>query len=140
MKRDEIVAEARSWIGTRFNSGQRLKGCGVDCGQILLAVYETVGLIPHYETGYYPADYHLHRTEEWYLKLMDKFAKRIPGPPRPGDIALWKFGRVYSHGAVVVDWPRIIHANYLVYKVLEDSANNVMFHKRPILFFDAVGN
>jgi cell wall-associated NlpC family hydrolase len=143
--RKAILAEARSWIGTPFHSGGRLKGVGVDCGQILLLIYEAVGLIPCHDPGYYPADYHLHKSEEWYLALMDRFAKRVPGPPRPGDVALWKFGRVFSHGGVVVEWPRVIHACFPARQVQEDSADRVGFfyHRgspRPVLFFDAVGN
>ncbi len=24
--------------------------------------------------------------------------------PAPGNIALWKFGRIYSHAAIITDW------------------------------------
>ena len=30
--------------------------------------------------------------------------------PRPGDFAIWLMGRSYSHGAIVAQWPVIIHA------------------------------
>ena len=32
---------------------------------------------------------------------------RLPGP---GDVAVFRFGRTFSHGAIVTDWPRLIHA------------------------------
>jgi len=67
--------------------------------------------------------------------------------PEKGDIILWKFGRCFSHGAIVVDYPMIIHAyvgrectlenmnnaawlNYIG----ENSANNEA-KKREVKFF-----
>src|SRR5712691_11675531 len=32
------------------------------------------------------------------------------GPPRGGDVAVFKFGRCFAHGVIVVSWPRLIHA------------------------------
>jgi hypothetical protein len=32
------------------------------------------------------------------------------GPPEPGDITLFLISRVHAHGAIVVDWPWVIHA------------------------------
>jgi hypothetical protein len=143
--RQKIWDEAQSWCGTPFHSEARLKKVGVDCGQLLLAVYEAVGIMPHLEVEHYPGDYHLHQSKEWYLTLVQKFAKEIIGPPRLGDIALWRFGRVYSHGAIVGEWPIIIHANFESRKCLMDRATNIMFFKkrmgeRKVLFFDAVGD
>lgn len=143
--RARVVAEARTWIGTPFHSGGRLKGVGVDCGQMPLLVYEAVGVIPHYDSGYYPPDYHLHHSEEWYLLIVERFGEPIPGPPRAGDFALWKFGRCFSHGGIVVDWPRVIHASNGVGKVLEDDSQQAFFRDRmgglrPVLFFDGIGD
>ena len=36
----------------------------MDCAQILIAVYSAVGIIKEFETGYYPSDWMLHRSEE----------------------------------------------------------------------------
>jgi hypothetical protein len=30
--------------------------------------------------------------------------------PLPGDIALFQFGRCVSHGALVIEWPLVLHA------------------------------
>jgi cell wall-associated NlpC family hydrolase len=43
-------------------------------------------------------------------------------PILPADIALWRFGRCFSHGAIVVDWPIVIHAYLGRGCVLEDAA------------------
>lgn len=109
-EREAVVAEAKSWLRTPYHPMAKVKGQGVDCGQFLIAVFENVGLIPPTDTGFYVPDWHFHRDDERYLGFVEKFAAAFPGPPLPGDIVLYKFGRVVSHGAIVIEWPQIIHA------------------------------
>ena len=52
----------------------------------------------------------MHRDAERYMEGLLQYAHEIDGPPEPGDVALFRFGRCYSHGAIVVEWPRLIHA------------------------------
>ncbi len=40
----------------------------------------------------------------------EKRRQLFGGFVEPGDIVLWKFGRCFSHGAIIVEWPTIIHA------------------------------
>jgi len=123
--RQAIIAEARSWIGTPYLHQGRVKGVGVDCAMLLLEVYERAGLVPHLELAEtvvnpsteiakYPPDWMLHRDEERYLEIVERFAQRLPDeerlPPLDGDIALYRWGRTISHGAIVDRWPRTIHA------------------------------
>ncbi|MBN8902827.1 MAG: hydrolase, partial [Rhodospirillales bacterium] len=42
----------------------------------------------------------------------------------PGDIALWQFGRCFSHAAIVSQWPRIIHAHTRAGVVIEENADS----------------
>jgi cell wall-associated NlpC family hydrolase len=109
MTREEVLAEARSWLNTPYHHQGRIKGAGVDCGQLLLAVYAAVGIIPDTEVGNYSNEWHLHRDEERYLGWVEKFAHQVE-TPKPGDIALFKFGRCVSHGAIVVQWPLVLHS------------------------------
>ena len=113
--RAAIVTEARSWMRTPWHHNARVKGAGVDCGQFLAAVFEAVGLVPHVETIDYPADFMMHRDEELFLGYVEQYARKLAGgpldpAPRPGDVALFRFGRVISHGGIVTHWPEIIHA------------------------------
>jgi hypothetical protein len=63
-------------------------------------------LIPNYSQ-----QWHLHRGEERYLEMVRTLGGReINTTPLHGDIAVWKIGRAYSHGAIVLLWPCIIHA------------------------------
>ena len=123
MTRQEVVNEAKSWIGTPYHHMGRVKGVGVDCGQLLIEVYHAVGLIPQIDTGYYPSDWHFHRSEERYLGWVESYAKPTE-TPQAGDVALFRFGRCISHGGIFVDDNTIIHA-YLgqgcVYANLSDA-------------------
>lgn len=109
--RAAIVAEARSWIGTPYHHGGRVKGVGCDCGTLIAGVYERTGIIAPGEIDPYPPDWHQHRTDERYLGIILGHGHEIPaGAKKPGDVAMWKFGLTRSHGAIIVDWPLVVHA------------------------------
>jgi cell wall-associated NlpC family hydrolase len=120
-QRNRVVAVARTWLGTPYHTAARVKGGGADCLTLLVEVFEEAGLIRHLEIPHYPADWHLHRDAERYLNGLLEHTGEVDGPPLPGDIALWRFGRCYSHGAIVVQWPTVIHAYVGRGCVLEDA-------------------
>lgn len=107
--REAVIEEAKTWLGTPYHHMGTVKGVGVDCGQILIKVYSEVGLVPEFDPGYYPSDWHFHRSDEVYLEWLEKFTTSTD-KPKPGDIALFKFGRCASHGAIVVDNETLIHS------------------------------
>ncbi|WP_034302551.1 C40 family peptidase [Herbaspirillum sp. RV1423] len=109
--RNLVLAEAETWLRTPYHHMGRIKGAGVDCATLLLEVFHAVGIIPKIDVGYYPQDWHFHRDEERYLGWISQYARRTE-TPRPGDIALFKFGRCVSHGAIVTDWPGVIHSYF----------------------------
>jgi cell wall-associated NlpC family hydrolase len=111
--RKAIVAEAKTWVGTPYISNGLVKGPrgGTDCAMLLIGVYGNVGLIPkEFDPRPYPPQWHVHRNEEKYLTYVLGFVKEIEGPPKPGDLAMFKVGLVFAHGAIVTDWPNVIHA------------------------------
>lgn len=108
-RRTAIVAEAQTWIGTRYHHHGRIKGVGTDCAMYLAAVYHAVGLIPAVDPRPYPPDWHLHRDEERYLGWVTQYAHPVDQPGK-GDVVLFRFGRCFAHGAIVLAWPTIIHA------------------------------
>jgi cell wall-associated NlpC family hydrolase len=109
-ERARVVAVARQWLRTPYRHASRVKGSGADCLTLLAEVFSEAGLISRPVIPYYPHDWHLHRDAERYTAGLLQYTHEITGPPLPGDIALWKFGRCFSHGAIVVEWPVIIHA------------------------------
>jgi cell wall-associated NlpC family hydrolase len=108
--RARVVDVARSYLGTPYHAEARIKGVGVDCATLLAGVYEEAGAISRMSIEHYPMDWHLHRGGERYVNTLLKHATETAGPPLPGDIAIWKFGRAFSHGAIVTQWPMVIHA------------------------------
>jgi len=136
-QRAAVVAEARAWIGTPFHHAARIKGAGVDCLMLLAEVYERVGVAGHIVPPFYVPDWHLHRDAERYLEGLMRYARPIDGDPLPGDIALFRFGRTFSHGTIVIAWPRVIHA-YWHSGVIWGDATLYPLKDRPVRFFTAV--
>jgi NlpC/P60 family putative phage cell wall peptidase len=110
-QRARVVEIARSWLGTPYHHQARVKGAGVDCAQILIAVFAEAGLVEPFDVGHYPHDWMLHRDEERYLDWVMRYCPHeVAGEPRPGDIAVWRWGRCFSHGGIVTAWPELVHA------------------------------
>jgi cell wall-associated NlpC family hydrolase len=110
--RARICTEARRWLGTPWRHRARVLGAGVDCAQLLLAVYEGVGLLKpgQIDPGHYHQDWNLHRSEELFAGWVQSVARTVE-QPEPGDIALFRYGRCISHGGVVLeDRSEILHA------------------------------
>lgn len=138
ISREAITTEAQSWLGTPYEHGQLLKGVGVDCGMILVGVYGNVGIIPdQFRPENYPPDWHLHKTEEMFASYVLRFAREIAlEEVQPGDIALWKFGKVYSHAGIFLSPELIVHAvrkDHCV--VLSDPTRDSDLVKRPARYF-----
>jgi cell wall-associated NlpC family hydrolase len=107
--RANVVALARRWLGTPYHHMGRVRGAGVDCAMFPLEVYRAAGIIPDIDLPYYPQDWMLHRSEEIFLQIVQQYASEVERP-EPGDLVLYRFGRCFAHGAIVIDWPTIIHA------------------------------
>ena len=134
--RAAIVAEAMEWLGTPYHSHARLKGVGVDCAQLPAAVYEAAGLIPHINPDYSPQAM-MHRDGEAYLAWVTPYAREIEREQvAPGDFAIWRYGRSYSHGAIVIEPPLVIHAIIIGSAVvLADMDRDEELCRRPVRFF-----
>lgn len=135
--REQVVVEARSWLGTPYHHHGRIKGVGVDCAMLLAEVFEACGLIAHVDAGFYPTDWHEHRTEEVFLEWLNQCgARSVHTPPRPGDVALFRFGRTYSHGAIVVaEDLQMVHAAANHRAVILTRQNEAPLSGRDALYF-----
>lgn len=110
--RARIVAVARSWLATPYHDCACVKGHGVDCAYLVKAIMEEAGLEPPIAVEPYSPQWFLHRSEEKYLSKVLERAVEIPeAQVLPGDVVLYRIGRCFAHGAVVVAWPTIIHAH-----------------------------
>ena len=136
-QREQVVRAARDWIGTPYHPHARMKGAGVDCAMFPIAVYQECGLLPlEYVPPSYSPQWHLHHSEEIYLREIGRFAEEISGPPQPGDFMVYKFGRAFSHGALIVEWPTIIHSYVNHGVVLSDGLADGALLSREHKFFE----
>jgi len=131
----DVVAEALTWLGTPYHHAARVKGAGADCGQFPTAVFQACGLVPDFEIDDYPPDWHLHRDSERYLGYVERFFAKVD-TPRPADLALFKYGRVVSHGSIIIEWPTIVHAYVTAGAVvLDDAVANTDLAPRFVGFY-----
>ena len=129
--REAVVMEALSWVRTPYHHHARIKGVGVDCAQLLIGVYAGCGAIEAVDPGTYPPAWHLHQNEELFLGWLDKLADPAEGDPLPGDVVIYKFGRTFSHGAICVGWPMVVHAAQKAQQVCLDDGTQGLLGARP---------
>src|SRR5262249_60926513 len=103
-QRAEVVRVARSFVGTPYHHMGRVKGAGVDCATLLAEVYYEAGVLREpVAIDYYPMDWHLHRDDERYLRMVQRYCREIPEEQvQPGDIVVYHFGRAWAHGGIIV--------------------------------------
>lgn len=112
-----IVHEAESWVGTPYHHCADVKGAGVDCAMLLVRVFCDLHLAPPFDPRPYPHDWMLHRSEERFLGWVSRFATQVDAPA-PGLVAIFRFGRCASHGAILVDDGYMIHADLRARRVV----------------------
>ncbi len=136
--RQRVVAEAWTWLGTPYHPRGRIKGVGVDCAMLPAEVYETCGLMPHIDAGDYPTDWHENHTEELFREWLLRAGARRTDNPKVGDLGLWKFGRTFSHGGIVVaDDFTIVHS-YLRLGVIPTRIDEAPLHGRLVEFWSVI--
>lgn len=110
VSRDQIVAEARSWVDTPFRHQARLKGVGVDCVGVVVKTAHALGL-----SSFDTTDYARVPDPEAMRRALDEHLDRIPFEAAlPGDV-LWfaiSRARVGRHLGVItaLDPVRFVHA------------------------------
>ena len=121
-QRQKIVAEAHRWIGTPYHDCADIRGVGVDCGMLLVHVFVDLGLVASFDPRPYPRDWMMHRDEEKYLGWVKENCREVE-TPQAGDIAVFRFGRCYSHGGIVTGAAPValVHAYALARCVVEET-------------------
>jgi cell wall-associated NlpC family hydrolase len=105
---EDVVSEARKWVGTPFRHQGRLRSVGVDCAGLILGVGKALGALPAaleyrgYGAGAY-APALLEALENWLE----------PSERGPGRVALFRIGGEPRHlaflspgGMIHVMWNR----------------------------------
>ena len=124
MKRDEIVAAARAWVGTPYVHQARTKGAGTDCLGLILGLWSELygylpGVIPPYTRDWDEAG----QTERLWSAARDHL--RPATEPRTGQVLLFRMrrGAVAKHlgvQTVTGSEARFVHA-YSGHGVIENA-------------------
>lgn len=109
MRRDEIVAAARAWLGTPYRHQAATLGAGCDCLGLLRGVWRTLYGDEPMDVPAYRADWRdaVHRNE------MQGAAERLLTPTdtaAAGQVVLFRLGQVPRHCGITVGVDRFIHA------------------------------
>lgn len=117
--REQIVAEARTWLDTPFHHQGRLKGIGVDCAGVPIGVARALGLEWADQSGYarVPAKGQFRATLQRCLDPI-AFADVLPG-----DLMSFAFLTEEQHVAIVASANpiRLIHAWEAIGKCVENG-------------------
>ena len=146
--REKIVDTALSWFGTAYHHHARIKKNehglgGVDCAQFPIAVYSELELIPDVKPEY-SEQWHLNsgdpnlsdEDKEIYLNWVRKFAKEIPiEEAQDGDFLVWKFGRRFSHGGILINKEQVIHALINIGVTITNIQEDSELNNRPVKAF-----
>lgn len=128
MKRQDIVDEARTWIGTPWHHLGRVKGAGCDCIGLVVGVANALG-IPVEDSDRYPRH---HAGNQFELEVFRQTDGVNPRMLKPGDLILMKFDKESNHIAIVTEtepYIKIIHAYAVARKVVEHSFDDTFRQK-----------
>lgn len=132
VSRQDIVSEARSWIGTRYRHQGRVKDVGVDCIGLVGGVALACG-VPNAAAWANDADMHSYaRTPDpaMLARACDRFFDRKPVPHAlPGDVLLFSLQGHPRHFAILAsagERGTVVHAYALL------AARRVVEQRLPI--------
>lgn len=121
--REDIVAEARTWIGTPFHHQGRLKGVGADCGGVPVGVAQALGLTWADTVGYARTP----SRAQFRATIERAWIPIARSDVLPGDLMSFAFCFEEQHLAIVsqLNPLRIIHAWEDSGKVVENDLDAV---------------
>jgi cell wall-associated NlpC family hydrolase len=104
---------AARWQGTPFYPRSRLCQVGVDCCQLAAAVLEEAGLGRHDLPGEYTVDFGDHAARSpllaWFRERSEWEPVSDAGDIEPGDVVLFRVGRVANHCGVALGERQFLH-------------------------------
>lgn len=112
--RGQVIAEARSWIGTPYRHQASLKGVGCDCLGLLRGVWRALHGDEPEATPAYAPDWAEANGEERLAAAARRHLHEIgPGAAEPGDVLLfrWRPHLPAKHAAILTAPDRMVHAH-----------------------------
>jgi NlpC/P60 family putative phage cell wall peptidase len=119
--REQICAEALSWIGTKYHHHACVKGVGVDCVMLLVGVARAAGLVAdNWRPPYYSPEWHCHQREELLVQTLRALGcaeLASLDEAQPADILAFRFStpRTYlaiAHVGILLAGQTLVHAKY----------------------------
>jgi len=108
----ELQAAAARWKGTPFQARARVCGAGVDCVQLAAALLEEAGLAQGLRFPPYTVDFGDHADASpllaWFKAHPDWAAVPLPDI-EPGDVVVFRVGKVANHVGVALGDQRFCH-------------------------------
>jgi NlpC/P60 family putative phage cell wall peptidase len=113
--REQIIAEARAWIGTPYRHQASLKGIGCDCLGLVRGVWRAL-LGPEPETAPpYARDWAEATGQETLAEAAARHLVPLDDPAMfaPGDVLLFRYRERYAakHAAIVTAPDLMVHAH-----------------------------
>jgi len=128
---EKIAKAAMGWLGTPYVNNSMAKGVGVDCSYLLIGAFIDSGVMrpDRLQIEDYSNEWHLHHSEEKYLKYIRQIADEVPldEGPQVGDILLYQYGRCISHGAIYLGDDLVIHA-FVDLGVILSKTDDILFY------------
>ena len=104
----DIVIQARTWLGTPFHHQARLKGKGCDCLGLIVGVVDELGLKDKNGqplSGYDEVTYSKEPNGAYLMEKLTDLLDEVPiAEARAGDLALFKVRENPQHMAFLTDY------------------------------------
>jgi cell wall-associated NlpC family hydrolase len=119
---DQMITIARTWCGTPYIYGAKIKGVGVDCGTFLVEVFREMGFVsPDFQIAKYNKQFNLHAEKSameiesarcgltcvWRRSSTNRNVRTLL---QKADLLCWSNGNVDVHVALYCGGGIIIHA------------------------------
>jgi cell wall-associated NlpC family hydrolase len=140
-KQARLVEVARRWLGTPFIPHACIPKAGVDCAQLVAAIYWETNAIDAPWFPDYTMDGGDHRNSSQVLEWFEanrRFERLEPDTAvKSGDAVCFSMGRVPHHVGLILVPPLFIHA-MRNYGVIESRLDDPTFAKRLVAVYRPV--
>jgi cell wall-associated NlpC family hydrolase len=140
-KQARLTETARRWLGTPFHPHACIPNVGVDCVNLMAAIFTESGALDGWEFPAYTMDGGDHRDASQVLDWLDDHPRfqRLPTGEavQPGDLLSFRLGRVPHHVGLLLAGNRFIHA-LRNYGVIESQLDDPTFGKRLVAVYRPV--
>jgi cell wall-associated NlpC family hydrolase len=135
----KLIEEALTWLDTPYHHQACLKGVGVDCVNLIVAVGQEAGVLGAVVIEPYNLQWQLHSRDELLLNQLKKYGCRSvelvdPELIEPGLIVTFKYGRADSHAGITIGNGEFIHAAIDYGRVVRSPISGLFLNRLSHLF------